>query len=364
MGVRCCLVLNISCTMISLVLFSIALQVVFSSEILDAIDLEERSCRDVVVDCAKHYSYCQNSGWLSYMQKNCKKTCGYCGGGGSSGGGSSGGGSSGGGSSGGNSGTQGGSQIPQGKCGQPSVAGGYSDTSSYIVGGREATPHSIPWQVSVQTRSGFHFCGATIINNKYALTAAHCVKPGDNIYIVAGAHSKRNWQNDGGKKYKVERIIKHRDYNKGGSLKNDIALLKIYNGIDLTTYAMPACLPPKGYEYGSNTQFLVSGWGTLSSGGSSPDKLMQVTVPIVPFEKCARQNRMDTSWRKVLCAGLDQGGKDSCQGDSGGPLVTKLNGKYVLAGVVSWGKGCAKAGYPGVYTHVSHYIDWLNQNMN
>merc|ERR1711868_268645 len=111
MGVRCCLVLHISCTMISLVLFSIALQVVFSSEILDAIDLEERSCRDVVVDCAKHYSYCQNSGWLSYMQENCKKTCGYCGGGGSSGGGSSGGGSSGGGSSGGNSGTQGGSQI-------------------------------------------------------------------------------------------------------------------------------------------------------------------------------------------------------------------------------------------------------------
>jgi len=359
------LVHHINCIMLSLLLLSLVAQAVFSSEILDAIDLEERSCRDQVSDCWKHYSYCQNSGWLSYMQKNCKKTCGYCGGGGgSTGGGSTGGGSTGGGSSGGgNSGNQGGSSIPQGKCGQPSVSM-YSDSSSYIVGGKEARPHSIPWQVSVQTRSGFHFCGATIINNKYALTAAHCVKPGDNIYIVAGAHSKRNWKNDGGKKYKVERIIKHRDYNRGGSLKNDIALLKIYQGIDLTTYAMPACLPPKGHEYQNGTPFLVSGWGTLSSGGSSPDKLMQVTVPLVPFEKCANQNRMDKNWRKVICAGLDRGGKDSCQGDSGGPLVTKLGGKWTLAGVVSWGKGCAKAGYPGVYTHVSHYIDWLSQNMN
>jgi len=239
----------------------------------------------------------------------------------------------------------------------------YSDTSSYIVGGREASRHSIPWQVSVQTTRGFHFCGGTILNNKYVLTAAHCVKPGQNINVVIGAHSKKNWRNDGGKSYRVERITNHRDYNTRGRMRNDISLLKISGGMSLTTHAMPACLPPAGYEWPSSTQFMVSGWGTLSSGGSSPDKLMQVTVPLVPLSKCARQNGMDSSWRKVVCAGLDRGGKDSCQGDSGGPLVAKYNGKWTLAGVVSWGKGCAKAGYPGVYTHVSHYIDWLKQNM-
>merc|ERR1711881_255812 len=342
MGVQV-IAISISSRMISLLLLSLAAQAVFSSEILDALDIEERGCYDVVSDCRKHYSYCQNDGWLSYMQTNCKKTCGYCGGG--SGGGSTGG-------------------VGSSDCGQTNGRS-MSDTSSYIVGGKEATPHSIPWQVSVQTRSGFHFCGGTIINANYVLTAAHCVKPGDNIYVVAGAHSKKNWKNDGGKKFKVERIIKHRQYNTGGRMKNDIALLKIYQGMgQLTPYAMPACLPAAGYEWPSNTQFMVSGWGTLRSGGSSPDKLMEVTVPLVPLAKCARQNSMSASWKKVLCAGLDQGGKDSCQGDSGGPLVAQLNGKWMIAGVVSWGQGCARAGKPGVYTHVSHYIDWINQNMS
>merc|ERR1712018_620855 len=128
-------------------------------------------------------------------------------------------GSSGGGSS---SGTLGGSPIGSGDCG---MANGRSATSSYIVGGKEATPHSIPWQVSVQTRSGFHFCGGTIINENYVLTAAHCVKPGDRITIVAGGHHKKNFENDGGKRFNVERIIQHPEYNRPRRLANDIALL-------------------------------------------------------------------------------------------------------------------------------------------
>jgi len=288
--------------------------------------------------------YCSGRGYDDYMKKNCEKACKFCGeSGGSSGG-------SGGGSSGGSGGSY------NGECGQPKKQP-FSATSSYIVGGKEATPHSIPWQLSVQTTSGFHFCGATILSPNWAVTAAHCVDEGDNIRVVAGAHSKRS----GGKKYTVARIYKHKQYN-SSNMKNDIAMLQIGgSGMDLSegSNAMPACLPQKGYEWQTGTQLLVSGWGTLSSGGRSPTNLMQVTVPLVEFSKCARQNGMSSSWRKVLCAGYDAGGKDSCQGDSGGPLIGKVNGKYTLAGVVSWGYGCAKAGYPGVYTHVSHYIDWI-----
>jgi len=185
------------------------------------------------------------------------------------------------------------------------------------------------------------------------------VRAGMNIFVLAGAHS----QSRSGQKYKVQQIIPHRQYNSPGKMNNDIAILKIGgSGITLGTNVMPACLPPSGHEWGSNTRFIVSGWGTLAWQGKMPDKLMQVTVPLVELGKCARQNDFPRSWKKVLCAGLDQGGKDSCQGDSGGPLIAKYNGKWTLAGVVSYGKGCAKKDFPGVYTHVSHYINWINQN--
>jgi len=324
-----------------LILLCISAQAVLSTE-----ELEERSCYDSSDNCADYASYCSDSAWKEHMKKSCAQTCGLCGGGGGS--------------------TGGGcksvsSKIPQGSCGTPSTSPmRRSAISSYIVGGKEAKPHSLPWQISVQTPSGFHFCGATILSANVVLTAAHCVKPGDNIFVKAGAHSKKN----DGQKYKVQQIIQHSQYNKPRQLNNDIAILKIGgSGIKLDSNAMPACLPPACHEWGLSTQFIVSGWGTQSFGGKSPDKLMQVTVPIVEHGKCARQNSFRASWKKVVCAGFDQGGKDSCQGDSGGPLVAKLNGKFTLAGVVSYGKGCAKANYPGVYTHVSHYIDWINANI-
>jgi len=245
----------------------------------------------------------------------------------------------------------------RGECGNPKVS---PLTSSYIVGGKEAARESLPWQLSVQTPGGWHFCGASIINEGWALTAAHCVNAGDNIRVVAGAHSKRS----GGKKYVVKTVIPHAQYN-SGNMHNDIALLEIDGSMDLSSSAIqPVCMPNRGYEWPADSQFIVSGWGTLSSGGRSPDTLQQVTVPIVDFDKCASQNWMSTSWKKVLCAGLEQGGKDSCQGDSGGPLVGQVDGKWTLAGVVSWGYGCAAAGKPGVYTHVSHYIDWMDSIIN
>jgi len=308
------------------------------------------SCYDSHTNCDEFASYCSDPGWLDHMTKYCAKTCGLCDGGGGTGGG---------GSTDGDCNADISSNIPQGSCGAPSTS---PMQSSYIVGGKEATPHSLPWQISVQTPSGFHFCGGILISANIVITAAHCVKRGDNIYVKAGAHSKSS--SSDGQRYKVQEIIQHNEYNKPRSLNNDIAILKIGgSGIRLDSTAMPACLPPACHEWALDTEFIVSGWGTLYFGGSSPDKLMQVTVPIVEHGKCARQNSFSASWKRVVCAGLDRGGKDSCQGDSGGPLVAKYNGRWTLAGVVSYGKGCAMANYPGVYTHVSHYIEWINQNI-
>jgi len=146
-------------------------------------------------------------------------------------------------------------------------------------------------------------------------------------------------------------------------MHDDIALIKIQGSFSFSRTVQPVCLPSRGQEWGSRQSFLVSGWGSLSSGGSSPDKLMQVTVPKYDQRYCEQDYGANKIWEHVICAGFENGGKDSCQGDSGGPLVARIGGRFTLAGVVSWGYGCAKAGYPGVYTHVSHYIDWANKIM-
>jgi len=274
-----------------------------------------------------------------------------------------------GGGSGGNDDSIGGDPIESGVCGDAAVS-----ASSYIVGGKETTPHSLPWTVGLQKRHGsqyYNFCGGSILSEHYVLTAAHCVKPGDEIYIVAGAHSKKNWENEGGKRYKVEKIINHSQYNiPNRQAEHDISLLKIAGGIKLTTHAMPVCLPPATQKWTPGTDFVVSGWGGLNEGAGGPDKLHQVTVPFVDSDKCAKMyakiafDRPASYWDTAVCAGREEGGKDSCQGDSGGPMVAKLDGKWTQAGVVSWGYGCARAGYPGVYTDVAYHMDWIKENMN
>ena len=106
---------------------------------------------------------------------------------------------------------------------------------------------------------------------------------------------------------------------------------------------------------------MVSGWGTLSSGGSSPNKLQEVTVQVTENANCGNypQNEITAN---MMCAGTE--GKDSCQGDSGGPLVTKVSNRYHLVGVVSWGYGCAAANYPGVYARITKVLDWINTTIS
>merc|ERR1719210_772708 len=105
--------------------------------------------------------------------------------------------------------------------------------------------------------------------------------------------------------------------------------------------------------------FLASGWGSL--GDSYATKLMQVSLPYITQETCSGLLGSYRIHEAVICAGYQEGGKDSCQGDSGGPLATIVNDKWTLAGVVSWGTGCAQENRPGVYTHVAKYLDFINQ---
>lgn len=122
------------------------------------------------------------------------------------------------------------------------------------------------------------------------------------------------------------------------------------------------CLPQNVPEPRQGTKCWVTGWGTLKSGGSSPDILQEVDVPVVSRDRCksAYPNQIHDS---MICAGLERGGKDSCQGDSGGPMVCAVGGRYYLQGVVSWGQGCALKGKFGVYAKVKYLLDWMKITM-
>ena len=118
-------------------------------------------------------------------------------------------------------------------------------------------------------------------------------------------------------------------------------------------------IPPSMNEYAEGTTCTVSGWGTTSEGGSLARNLMKVDVPVVSDDNCRDAYGQNDIPDSMICAGLDQGGKDSCQGDSGGPFMCGSG----LDGIVSWGYGCAQAGFPGVYTQTSYFVDWINANM-
>ena len=172
--------------------------------------------------------------------------------------------------------------------------------------------------------------------------------------IVAGDF---NFDKDDGTEQisKVVKIIIHEKYN-NHKVTNDIALLKLETPLKMNDYVQPVELPSLHQPTPGGTKCVVSGWGSLSEDGRDPSKLHRVDVPTITDEECRdKYSKSDILDSNLCCGG---GGKDSCQGDSGGPLYCH----GYQAGVVSWGIGCGDPKYPGVYTEVSYYIDWINKH--
>lgn len=238
-----------------------------------------------------------------------------------------------------------------------------------IVGGGPAQLGAWPWQVSLRitTQQGSFLCGATLVSDQWVLTAAHCIEdatgntisPG-NITVRAGSLQK----DSGGVVAGVSRVIKHHAYE-SATTDNDIALLRLSSPLPLSSTIRPIAPLSASQEQqlaATTTLATVTGWGTTGPGGSVSAVLMQAQVPLISSSDCANQSAYSSSQlsSNMICAGYPQGGKDSCQGDSGGPLVVSNGqGGHVLAGIVSWGEGCAAPDYPGVYTRVANYQPWL-----
>lgn len=230
-----------------------------------------------------------------------------------------------------------------------------------IVGGTVTQVTSVPWQVSLQSAAGAHFCGGSIVTPTWIVTAAHCVADGAPGRIVAGI--SRTSQSASGQIRNVKRVISYPGYT-DPTVGKDAALIELATPLTLDgtsvkairpiTSASPAALTAPG------VMATVSGWGTTTEGAQTlPDQLQSVQLPIVALTAANTAYNM-TLTDDQLAAGVAAGGKDSCQGDSGGPLVVMNGGEAALAGIVSWGEGCARANTPGLYGRVSSFAKWID----
>jgi len=262
-----------------------------------------------------------------------------------------------------------GGATSKGVCGVgPKKMLSFDDYASRIIGGKDAVKNSWPFIVALLNR-GHQFCGGSLLDSTHILTAAHCVAHMDSwdvarLEVALGMHTLRPLD-PAALRRKVRRVTRHKGFD-SRTLYNDIALLTLDSPVTFSSTMSPVCLPnvATSDKY-AQQEAAVIGWGAIKEGGSQPSVLQQVTVRVQTNDECKKNYGGDAPGGIVdhfLCAANP--GRDSCSGDSGGPLIVQ-NGpgaQWVQAGIVSWGIGCGLAPYPGVYTRVTSFMQWINKN--
>jgi secreted trypsin-like serine protease len=228
--------------------------------------------------------------------------------------------------------------------------------SAKVVGGTKASKGEFPWLVRLSMG-----CGGALISKQVVLTAAHCVPgtgPNTSITATIGVTDLQDASAIKVKSTYVKVAPGFVDVEKG----KDWALIKLAKSVNAPTLPIVA-----NTSLDSGT-FTVMGWGATQQGGPQSRHQMKATVPFVGDTKCGTAYRNEGFGfvnSDMICAGFDQGGVDTCQGDSGGPMVRKdANGVWRQVGIVSWGQGCALAGFPGVYTQVSKFSSQIKSALN
>ncbi|XP_066504586.1 coagulation factor IXa [Hoplias malabaricus] len=238
------------------------------------------------------------------------------------------------------------------------------NTRIRIVGGSQASPGEIPWQVALVVRSTQQvFCGGSILSQMWVITAAHCLEESKNkAYFVRVGEYNVSMKDSTEQDLEVEKAVVHTLYKPAVSLYNhDVALLRLRSPIRFSEQVMPICLGPKAFTeslLNSGSLAVVSGWGRLRFSGRPANTLQKVELPFVDRSEC-KDSSTDRISHFMFCAGYSDGAKDACQGDSGGPHANQFHNTWFLTGIVSWGEECAKKGKYGVYTRVGNYYKWI-----
>ncbi|EDW81572.2 uncharacterized protein Dwil_GK10951 [Drosophila willistoni] len=261
-----------------------------------------------------------------------------------------------------------------------------------IVGGVTTRKREFPWLVLIEyTKPGNvigHNCGGSLINNRYVITAAHCVNAIPRDWRLTGVRlgewdtstnpdctKEKNGRDDCNDPYVdnpvIEKIV-HPEYSASSRDQlNDIALLRLRDPVTYTDFISPVCLPTQAKQRDEiflGRKMVVAGWGRTETNATAQFKL-KAEIEAVTLNEC---NRVYNSQRRIvtssqICAGGVEG-IDSCRGDSGGPLVLEENydgyANYYLTGIVSYGPTqCGLKDFPGVYTRVAAYLDFIERNV-
>ncbi|KAH8369697.1 hypothetical protein KR093_000640, partial [Drosophila rubida] len=240
-----------------------------------------------------------------------------------------------------------------------------------IVGGANAAFGRWPWQISLRqwrTSTYLHKCGAALLNENWAITAAHCVDnvPPSDLLLRLGEYDLAEEEEPYGfQERRVQIVASHPQFDPR-TFEYDLALLRFYEPVVFQPNIIPVCVPDNDENFIGQTAF-VTGWGRLYEDGPLPSVLQEVAVPVINNTICESMYRSAGYIEHIphifICAGWKKGGYDSCEGDSGGPMVLQRESdkRFQLGGVISWGIGCAEANQPGVYTRISEFRDWINQ---
>lgn len=263
-------------------------------------------------------------------------------------------------------------------CGIPSKK---SASAGRILGGQNAILGELPWHLLIKEPSRG---GATLINDRWAVTAAHVVDKVEETSLVLygglinGKPNNPLWSNV--VVMESERIIIHPGYTRNippdvrTNYDNDIALIKLASRVNFGPDLLPICLPEPNRRLDEGELGTVSGFGmTESTKGKShlvtSADLKYAHIGVYPLARCQDTPYMSSKRMaftdNMFCAGAV--GKDSCQKDSGGPFVSPMlstNEPYYLTGIVSWGAPCEDRNYQGYYTKVVNYVDWIRETIN
>ncbi|XP_041784453.1 chymotrypsin-2-like [Anopheles merus] len=229
----------------------------------------------------------------------------------------------------------------------------YYEWAGRIVGGQNAGTNQFPYQVSLRSSGNSHFCGGSIINNRYVLSAAHCTvgRTTANTISVVGAI----FLNGGGIAHSTARIVNHPNYN-ANTLANDVSLVQTATFITYTAAVQPIAL---GTNFVTGGGAVASGWGQLGANVGIPNHLQFLNTQIITLADCRNRHTTANAGRvfdSTVCT-LSPSGQGMCMGDSGGPLVQG----GALHGIVSWGIPCG-LGMPDVFARVSSFVGWINAN--
>jgi trypsin len=222
-----------------------------------------------------------------------------------------------------------------------------------IVGGSNAAPGQFPYQVSLRNtvdQNGAHFCGGSIINNRWILSAAQCTfgRADRSIRCFVGT----NLLSGGGVMHLSNRVISHPAYNPQTS-DNDVSVIQTATAI-WHLDAQPIALGSTFVGGGVNA--VITGWGgTAVTGGPSPNNLQQLATTTLTNADCRARlgNNANMIFDHKICT-FSQAGQGTCQGDRGGPLVAN----NAVIGIASWNIPCAR-GFPDSYERVAHFRSWI-----